>query len=80
MSYIKSVERMVSGAMYHIMHYHLLLEPSKWIIDNMAYMTYNNYEGDCMAEFEVIFYEKENGDCLVEEFHLMQKSCRSCFS
>ena len=34
----------------------------------MAYMPYNNYKGDYMAEFEVIFYEKENGDCPVEEF------------
>lgn len=38
------------------------------IIDNMAYMPYNNYKGDYMAEFKVIFYEKENGDCPVEEF------------
>lgn len=34
----------------------------------MAYMPYNNYKGDTMTEFEVIFYEKENGDCPVEEF------------
>lgn len=34
----------------------------------MAYMPYNNYKGEYMAEFEVIFYEKENGDCPVEEF------------
>jgi phage-related protein len=33
----------------------------------MAYMPYN-YKGEYMAEFEVIFYEKENGDCPVEEF------------
>lgn len=31
-------------------------------------MPYNNYKGDTMTEFEVIFYEKENGDCPVEEF------------
>lgn len=34
----------------------------------MAYMPYNNYKGESMADFEVIFYEKENGDCPVEEF------------
>lgn len=34
----------------------------------MAYMPYNNFKGDTMTEFEVIFYEKENGDCSVEEF------------
>ena len=34
----------------------------------MAYMPYNDYKGDTMTEFEVIFYEKENGDCPVEEF------------
>jgi phage-related protein len=34
----------------------------------MAYMPYNNYEGQYMAYFEVVFYEKENGDCPVEEF------------
>ena len=34
----------------------------------MAYTPYNDYKGECMAEFEVIFYEKENGDCPVEEF------------
>jgi phage-related protein len=34
----------------------------------MAYIPYNNFKGDYMAEFEVIFYEKENGDCPVEEF------------
>ena len=34
----------------------------------MVYMPYNDYKGDCMAEFEVILYEKENGDCPVEEF------------
>jgi phage-related protein len=38
------------------------------MIDNMAYMPYNNYKGEYMADFEVIFYEKENGDCPVEEF------------
>ncbi|MCQ2081353.1 MAG: type II toxin-antitoxin system RelE/ParE family toxin [Lachnospiraceae bacterium] len=31
-------------------------------------MPYNNYKGECKAEFEVIFFEKENGDCPVEEF------------
>ena len=34
----------------------------------MAYIPYNYHKGDYMAEFEVIFYEKENGDCPVEEF------------
>ena len=34
----------------------------------MAYIPYNNYRGEYMADFEVIFYEKENGDCPVEEF------------
>lgn len=34
----------------------------------MAYMPYNNYKGELMSKFEVIFYEKENGDCPVEEF------------
>ena len=34
----------------------------------MAYMPYNNYKGEYMADFEVIFYEKENGDCPVEQF------------
>lgn len=34
----------------------------------MAYMSYNNYKGDWIAEPEVIFYEKENGYCPVEEF------------
>ena len=34
----------------------------------MAYMPYNNYKGEYVADFEVIFYEKENGDCPVEEF------------
>ncbi len=34
----------------------------------MAYMPYNYYKGEGMAKFEVIFYEKENGDCPVEDF------------
>ena len=34
----------------------------------MEYMPYNNYKGEYKADFEVIFYEKENGDCPVEEF------------
>ena len=34
----------------------------------MVYMPYNNYKGEYMADFEVIFYEKENGDCPVEKF------------
>jgi phage-related protein len=38
----------------------------------MAYVPYNNFKGDYMAEFEVIFYEKENGDCPVEEFIKLQ--------
>jgi hypothetical protein len=31
-------------------------------------MPYNNYKGEYMADFEVVFYEKEDGDCPVEEF------------
>lgn len=31
-------------------------------------MPYNNNKGESMTKFEVIFYEKENGDCPVEEF------------
>ena len=34
----------------------------------MAYIPYNQYKGEYMSGFEVIFYEKENGDCPVEEF------------
>ena len=34
----------------------------------MAYMPYNNYKGEFMADFEVIFFENENGDCPVAEF------------
>ena len=34
----------------------------------MVYIPYNNYRGEYMADFEVLFYEKENGDCPVEEF------------
>lgn len=34
----------------------------------MAYMPYNNHKGEDMEEFEVVFYEKENGDCPVEDF------------
>lgn len=34
----------------------------------MVYIPYNNFKGDYMTEFKVIFYEKENGDCPVEEF------------
>lgn len=35
-------------------------------------MPYNirKNKGAVMAEFEVVFYEKENGDCPVEEFLL----------
>lgn len=33
----------------------------------MAYIPYN-YKGEYVAEFEIIFYEKENGDCPVQEF------------
>ena len=38
----------------------------------MWYMPYNirKNKGAVMAEFEVVFYEKENGDCPVEEFLL----------
>ena len=34
----------------------------------MAYTPYNVYKGDYITEIEVIFYEKENGDVLVEDF------------
>ena len=34
----------------------------------MAYMPYNIYKGDYMTEFELIAYEKENGEVPVEEF------------
>lgn len=34
----------------------------KWISDNMAYVPYNDYKGDCMADFKLIAYEKENGE------------------
>ena len=34
----------------------------------MAYVPYNNYKGDCMADFKLIAYEKENGEVPVEEF------------
>lgn len=37
------------------------------MFDNMAYIPYN-YKGEYVAEFEIIFYEKENGDCPVQEF------------
>jgi phage-related protein len=37
-------------------------------IDNMAYIPYNESKGEDMAEFEVVFYEKENGECPVENF------------
>jgi phage-related protein len=34
----------------------------------MAYMPYNNYEGQYMADFEVVFYEKEKGNQLREPY------------
>lgn len=34
----------------------------------MAYIPYNNYKGGCMTDFELIAYEKENGEVPVEEF------------
>ena len=34
----------------------------------MAYIPYNIYKGDYMTEFELIAYEKENGEVPVEEF------------
>lgn len=34
----------------------------------MAYTPYNKYKGVYMKKFEVIFYEKENGECPIEEF------------
>lgn len=34
----------------------------------MVYVPYNNYKGDCMADFKLIAYEKENGEVPVEEF------------
>ena len=40
----------------------------KQIIDNMAYIPYNNYKRDSMTEFKLIAYEKENGEVPVEEF------------
>lgn len=33
----------------------------------MVYVPYNNYKGDCMADFKLIAYEKENGEVPVEE-------------
>ena len=37
-------------------------------VDIMAYMPYNAYKGDTMAKYEVIFYEKKNGDVPVQDF------------
>lgn len=34
----------------------------------MVYVPYNNYKGDCMVDFKLIAYEKENGEVPVEEF------------
>ena len=34
----------------------------------MVYAPYNNYKGDCMVDFKLIAYEKENGEVPVEEF------------
>ena len=34
----------------------------------MAYMPYNNYKGDCMADCKLIAYQKENGEVPVEKF------------
>ena len=34
----------------------------------MVYMPYDDNEGEGMAKFEVILYEKANGDCPLEEF------------
>jgi phage-related protein len=34
----------------------------------MAYMPYNRHKGDEMTKFEVIAYEKENGEVPVEDF------------
>lgn len=34
----------------------------------MVYAPYNNYKGDCMADFKLIAYEKENGEVPVEGF------------
>ena len=44
------------------------LEDAQFFVDSMAYMPYNNHKGENMIEFEVVFYEKENGDCPVEDF------------
>lgn len=38
------------------------------MVDDMAYMPYNNYKGDYMRGFKLIAYEKENGKVPVEEF------------
>ena len=34
----------------------------------MVYIPYNKNKGGSMEKFEVVFYEKENGYCPVEEF------------
>ena len=34
----------------------------------MVYMPYDDNEGEGIAKFEVILYEKANGDCPLEEF------------
>lgn len=34
----------------------------------MGYIPYNKNKGGSMEKFEVVFYEKENGYCPVEEF------------
>lgn len=40
----------------------------------MAYIPYNNCKGDCMEEFEVIFYEKEKTQKTpVEEIKLAKR-------
>lgn len=36
----------------------------------MAYIPYNIYKGDTIKAFEVVFYEKKNGEVPVEDFLL----------
>ena len=43
----------------------------------MAYMPYNNYKGDCMADFKLIAYEKENGEVFKKGSITIWK-CRNC--
>lgn len=38
------------------------------MVDNMAYIPYNVGGEEHMTKFEVVFYEKVNGECPVEDF------------